>query len=398
MTIQPLRELLLQSDSEGTATIFNEFLRGAARLALFDLMQEEVDNLCGPSHDRALPRPANRRAGNEKGICYIDGGKEAIQRPRVRRDRGDGSEEEVHLASYKAAHQVSNIQEHVADLLLEGVSTRGASRLGGSTVSKSTISEQWIERSAEKLEEFRTRPLADDGYVALMIDGVFLSKDQTAIVALGIRNDGSKEMLDFKVGSSESAELAKALIGSLQKRGFKCVAKRLLAVLDGSSALENAILAYFPTAIIQRCLVHKERNLQSYLSKRHHGELARLLTRLRRAEGKDAAKEAYDELYGFLEEHNAAALESLKEAGKTITALQDLGVPATLHRSLLSTNIIENSILNIRRKMSKVNRWRAETKMPDRYLAAGLLYAESTFRKISGHKDLAKLVEALNAN
>ena len=264
-------------------------------------------------------------------------------------------------------------KNNVTKLLLEGVSTRGTSRLGGSTVCKSTISEQWIERSAEKLEEFRSRPLAEDGYVALMIDGVFLSKDQTAMVALGIREDGSKEMLDFKVGSSESTELAKALIGSLVKRGFKCVAKRLLVVLDYSNALENAVLAYYPTAIIQRCLVHKERNLQSDLSKRRHGELARLLKRLRRAEGKNAAKEAYDELYGFLEEHNAAALESLKEAGKTITALQDIGVPATLHRSLLSTNIIEDSILNIRCRMSKVNRWRAETKMADRYLAAGLL-------------------------
>ncbi|MGY8690489.1 MAG: transposase, partial [Verrucomicrobiales bacterium] len=130
---------------------------------------------------------------------------------------------------------------------------------------------------------------------------------------------------------------------------------------------------YYPTAIIQRCLVHKARNLQSYLSKRRHVELARLLKRLRRAEGKDAAKEAYDELYGFLEEHNAAALEILKEGGKTITALQDIGVPATLHWSLLSTNIIENSKLNIRRRMSKVNRWRAETKMADRYLLPRLI-------------------------
>jgi putative transposase len=78
-----------------------------------------------------------------------------------------------------------------------------------------------------------------------------------------------------------------------------------------------------------------------------------------------------------------------------------LEVPATLHQTLLSTNAIENSILNIRRRMSKVNRWQTATKdkratMADRYLASGLLYAESTFRKIKGCKDLPKLVEALN--
>jgi putative transposase len=208
-------------------------------------------------------------------------------------------------------------------------------------------------------------------------------------------------MLDFQVGSSESFEVANDLLKRLRKRGLKSIAKRFLAVLDGSAALEKAIRNHFPTAIIQRCLVHKERNLRSYLSKRHHGELARLFTRLRRAQGKRSAQEAYDELYRFLEEENAAALASLKEAGDQITAMQTLEVPATLHQTLLSTNAIENSILNIRRRMSKVNRWQTATKdervtMADRYLASGLLYAESTFRKIKGCKDLPKLLEALN--
>jgi len=393
-----LHQQLLQSDSQQSTEIFNEYLRGAARLALFELMQEEVNHLCGPAysrHEEGDP-PTHRRAGSEKGICYLDGGKESIQRPRVRRVLDNGEEEEIVLNTYQAARQVGNIREHIASLLLEGVSTRGASRLGGASVSRSTISGQWAEKAAEKLEEFRARPLAEEGYLVLILDGVHLSKDQMAVVALGIREDGSKEMLDFKVGSSESFEVVSDLLKNLKARGLKSLAKRFFFVLDGSDALEKGVLYHYPDAIIQRCLVHKERNLKSYLSKRHHGELSRLLQRLRRAEGKEAAKEAFDELYRFLESHNAAALESLKEAGSQITALQNLGVPATLHRNLLNTNVIENAILNIRRRMSKVNRWRAKTKMADRYLASGLLYAESTFRKISGYKDLPKLHEALN--
>lgn len=400
MNIQSLKQQLLQSDSAETTAIFNEFLRGSARLALFDLMRQEVAELCGPSHSRETSME-NRRAGNGTGVCYIDGGKESIRRPRVRRALQDGSEEEVSLNTYQAARKADNIREDIVALLLEGVSTRGASRLSGDTVSKSVISAQWIEKSAEKLEEFRSRPLHQEGYLVIMLDGIHLSKDQTAIVALGIREDGSKEMLDFQVGSSESFEVANDLLKRLRKRGLKSIAKRFLAVLDGSAALEKAIRNHFPTAIIQRCLVHKERNLRSYLSKRHHGELARLFTRLRRAQGKRSAQEAYDELYRFLEEENAAALASLKEAGDQITAMQTLEVPATLHQTLLSTNAIENSILNIRRRMSKVNRWQTATKdervtMADRYLASGLLYAESTFRKIKGCKDLPKLLEALN--
>ncbi len=401
MNTQTLQEQFLQSESGQSAEIFDQFLRSSVRLALFELMQQEVHDLCGRSHDRDRPPTTFRRAGSEQGICYIDGGKENIKRPRVRQRQEDGSEQEVSLKSYEAAKDVNNISQAVMRLLLEGVSTRGVSRLSNDSVSKSTISEQWAEHSAEKLEAFRSRPLHEEGYLVLMLDGVHLSRDQTAIVALGIRADGSKEMLDFRVGSSESFEVANDLLKNLKKRGLKSIAKRFLTLLDGSNSLEKAVLTHYPNAVIQRCLVHKERNLRSYLSKRQHSELARLLNRLRRAEGKEAAREAYDELSEFLKRHNSAALSSLQEAGNQITALQDLGVHASLHRSLLSTNIIENAILNIRRRMSKVNRWRTATRegrktMADRYLASGLLYAESTFRRITGWRDMAHLREVLD--
>jgi len=234
-----------------------------------------------------------------------------------------------------------------------------------------------------------------------MLDGVHLSSEQTAIVALGIDAEGRKHLLDFNVGSSESFEVANDLLKNLKRRGLKSASKQFLAVLDGSSALEKALHTHYPTAVIQRCLVHKERNLRSYLSRRHHSELARLFNRLRKAEGKEAAQEAYQELSDFLEQTNSAALASLKEAGDQLTALHQLGVPATLNRSLLSTNNIENAILNIRRRMSRVNRWRTATKgergtMADRYLAAGFEYAQSTFRRIRGYKELPKLEAALN--
>ena len=260
-----LQEQLLQSDFAETSQIFNEMLRGAARLALFELMQEEVCNLCGPAYQPS-EGASHRRAGSERGICYIDGGKESIRRPRVRRLLDDGEEEEVQLKSYQAARSSENIREEIASLLLEGVSTRGASRLKNGSVSKSAVSRQWAAKSAEKLEEFRSRPLAEEGYLVLMLDGVHLSEDLTAIVALGIREDGRKEMLDFRIGRSENTEVASDLIAGLKKRGLRSHAQRFLAVIDGSEALEKGLLRHYPEAIIQRCLVHKERNLHSYLA------------------------------------------------------------------------------------------------------------------------------------
>lgn len=390
-----LQEQLLQSNSTETSEIFNELLRGAARLALFDLMQEEVLALCGPAY--SPPADAtHRRAGSEKGVCYVNGGKEPIQRPRVRRMLGNGQEEEVALHSYQAARCSENIREEIASLLLEGVSTRGASRLKNGSVSKSVVSKQWVAKSAEKLEEFRSRPLAEDGYLVLMLDGVRLSNELTAIVTLGIREDGRKEILDFKIGCSENTEVASDLIEGLKKRGLRSRSKRFLAVIDGSEALEKGLLRHFPDVVLQRCLVHKERNLHSYLPRRHHAELSRLFQRMRRAQGAQAGTEAYEDVHRFLQKHNAAAVASLEEGGEQLIALQKLGVPATLHRTLLSTNAIENAILNIRRRMSKVNRWRAKTDMAERYLASAMLYAETTFRRIVGCNDLAKLREALN--
>jgi len=196
------------------------------------------------------------------------------------------------------------------------------------------------------------------------------------------------------LGGSENLEVARELIARTRARGFSCK-QRLFAVLDGSDALRAATKEAFPDAVIQRCLVHKERNIRGKLSKRHWGELARLFKRLREVEGNEAACEVLNELKRFLKPINMEAYKSLLEAGDELIALHRLNVPNTLHRSLLSTNAIENLILNTRRKTGRVTRFRAETDQAARWLAYALLEAEKGFRKIGGHQDLKKLVESL---
>ncbi len=147
--------------------------------------------------------------------------------------------------------------------------------------------------------------------------------------------------------------------------------------------------------MIQRCIIHKERNLRGRLSKRHWGELTRLFKRLREVEGEAAGRETYVAIERFLADKNAAALESLYEAGEELIALHRLNVPATLHVSLLSTNLIENSFRNTRRKLGRVTRFRAETDQASRWLAAPLLDAEKGFRRLMGYRDLPRLAEAL---
>jgi len=217
-----------------------------------------------------------------------------------------------------------------------------------------------------------------------------------AVVALGVAMEGTKHMLDFEIGSSENAQVATALASRLVERGFApkegC---RLFCVFDGSKALRKATKKLWPDAVFQRCLVHKERNLRSYLSKRDWGELARLMKRIRKAQGADAAREALGDLREFVKDRNAEAFASLEEAGEDLIALQLLEVPNTLHRNLLSTNIIENAIRNIRGKIGRVTRWRQETDQARRWLAMGLTESEKGFRKLAGYGDLPELAEAL---
>lgn len=206
-----------------------------------------------------------------------------------------------------------------------------------------------------------------------MLDGIRLSSEVTAVVALGITEDGRKVILDLEIGSSESEEVSKDLVGRLVERGFgPSEGQRLLAVIDGSKPLKNALTNHWPDAVIQRCLVHKERNIRAKLSRKHHGELARLFKQLRVAQGAEQAQAALKALHAFLKAKSAQALASLEEAGDELLAFQLLNVPNTLNITFLSTNNIENAFHNTRRKIRRVTRWRDESTQAASWLAYAL--------------------------
>jgi transposase-like protein len=388
-----LYQALGQVSSEDAGQIFRDHLRGCVREMISEVMAAEVSELCGPKH-----KPDNShyvRAGSSTGRVLVDGERESVVRPRVRKHTDDGSKEVV-LSTYQAARDPSQLKDSIVIALMHGVSTRDVEKLKPDSpgVKKSNVSAHWKSVGHTFVDALRDRDLAATDWVVLMLDGIRLSKDQLAIAAIGIDSSGKKHVLDFELGSSESAEVAKDLMRRLMKRGFHCD-RRLYAVLDGSEALRSAVKEFFPDAVVQRCLVHKERNIKSKLSKKHWGELARLFKRLREVEGREAAMEVVEELKIFLKGKSAEALRSLEEAGEDLLALHSLNVPSTLHRSLLSTNAIENSYRNTRNKLGRVTRFRAETDQATRWLSFALLEAEKGFRRISGCDDLPKLMSAL---
>jgi transposase-like protein len=389
-----LLQALGQVSASETGQIFREFLRGHVREMICEVMATEVTQLCGPKHSRT--EGDHYRAGSSPGRVLYEGEREEITRPRVRRAGEDGSSQEVELASYRVAKDPEQLQAQVVQAIMSGVSTREVESIKPNSpgVSRSSASRLWQEAGSKFIDDLRGKDLTTQTWCVLMLDGIRLSKDQVAVAAIGIDHEGRKHVLDFALGSSESLEVARELVGRIVSRGFKCD-HRLFAILDGSDALRGAVKEFFPDSVVQRCLVHKERNIRGKLSKRHWGELARLFKRLRSVQGYAAAQEVFAELESFLKPINAEAFKSLHEAGEDLLALHRLNVPNTLHRSLLSTNAIENTFLNTRRKLGRVTRFRMETDQASRWLSYALLEAEKGFRRISGHDSLPSLIAAL---
>jgi putative transposase len=389
-----LLESLGQVSASQTGQVFRDFLRGHVREMICEVMAAEVTELCGPKHD---PSSSDHyRAGSASGRVLYEGEREEVVRPRVRRQSDDGTSCEVELATYRVAKDPQQLRSQIVQAIVSGVSSRAIEQIKPNSpgVKRSNVSRLWQEAGSKFVEQLRSKDIGLITWCALMLDGIRLSKEQTAVVALGIDSEGNKHVLDFVLGSSESLEVSRDLMSRIVKRGFAC-SHRVYVVLDGSDALRGAVKEFFSDAVIQRCLVHKERNIKGKLSKRHWGELARLFKRLRNVQGLAAAEEVLDDLKSFLEPINAEAFKSLQEAGEDLLALHRLNVPNTLHRSLLSTNAIENSFLNTRRKIGRVTRFRAETDQASRWLSYALLEAEKGFRKIAGHDSLPHLIAAL---
>lgn len=386
------QELFLDS-----AEALRGHIRNQVRKALQQVFEEEIRGLCGRHYQP--DSDDHYRAGSAPSYVMVEGHREPMARPRVRRRLNDGSSKEVDLKSWKLAQDTDEWEAAMMRAILCGVSTRKVPALRASEVageSRSALSRLWQRKSMELVEQMQQSDLSGMDLVIMMLDGVALSDGLVATVALGIDSEGTKRVLGFQVGSSESAEVCKDLLSNLRRRGLSIEKdRRLLAVLDGSNALRKALLEVYPDTLIQRCLVHKERNLKGYLSQRHWGELSRLFSRLRKAQGADQGKEALQAIELFLADKNKGARASLEEAGDELLALHRLNVPNSLNRSLLSTNCIENLFKNLRRHLGRVCRWRESTYQADRWLASGLTLASEGFRKIAGHQDLPLLINAL---
>jgi putative transposase len=372
-----------------------ELVRQAALELINLLMQEEVRELVGERSHRQPDRTSNRW-GSERGYCVVMGQKVPIQRPRVR----STDDQEVRLGSYEMFHRGEPLTETVWEKLMLGLSTRNygqavrqfAEAYG---LEKSAISEHFIEASRAKLKEMMERKLGQVRLCTLLIDATPFAGQQM-VVALGIKQDGQKMILGIRQGATENATVVGELLGDLMNRGLDFSEPRLY-ILDGGKALPAAVKKYAgESAAIQRCQVHKRRNVLDHLTDEQKPSVAKKLNAAYALEKYEAAKEALNQLHRELMDLNPSAARSLNEGLEETLTVHRLQVPLQLRKTLACTNVIESAFSIVERVCSNVKRWHGGDQR-ERWVGSGLLLAEKQFRRIQGYKQIPTLLRELES-
>ena len=370
-----------------------ELIRQAG-LQLMDLLiQEEVRELAGERSERQTERAANRW-GSERGYCVVMGQKVPIQRPRVRTT----DDKEVRLGSYEMFHRGEPLTETVWEKLMLGLSTRNYGQAirqftEAYGLEKSAVSEHFIEASRAKLKKMMERRLDKTRLCALLIDATPF-QGQQMVAALGIDEYGRKMILGIRQGATENATVVGELLGDLVDRGLDFNEPRLY-ILDGGKALTAAVKKHAgESAAIQRCQVHKRRNVLDHLTDEQKPAVAKKLNAAYALEGYDAAKAALNTLHRQLMDLNPSAARSLGEGMDETLTIHRLHLPAQLRKTMASTNVIESAFSIVEKVCKNVKRWHGGDQR-ERWVGSGLLVAENQFRRITGYKLIPILMEEL---
>ena len=312
-------------------------LRHAGLELMHLVMDEEVKSLAGERHQQHEQRRAHRW-GKEDGYCVVDGQKVPIKRTRLR----SGDHREQRLGSYELFQRSGPLQQGVWDKMMRGLSTRNYGAVvkdfqSAYGIEKSAVSENFIEASREKVKQLMERPLGELRLCAVLIDGTPF-KDRQMIAALGIGCDGRKTVLGIREGATENTAVVSSLLSELAERGLDFSLPRLY-ILDGGKALHAAVRRHAgEAAFIQRCQVHKKRNVVDHLPEEHKADVKRKLQNAYAMVDYADAKRALDRLHRELMDLNPSAARSLEEGMEETLTVHKLRVPDQLRRTLSCTS------------------------------------------------------------
>jgi len=367
------------------------------------MLEEELDGAL------SRPRYGRRQAnGNEAAAALVVGcrhghrkraltgtfGKTEIAVPRARLMGEDGKTSEWRSKSLRAYQRRTKAADAlIAGAYLAGTNTRRVRRalksVFAGAVGKDVVSRTWRKVKGD-WDAWNARSLAAEPIIRLILDGtvvrVRLDKKATSIsllVALGVRQDGQKVLLAIKNMGGESEAAWRVLLNDLIQRGLKTPE---LVIVDGAPGLENALAALWSDVPVQRCTVHKHRNLLAHAPERLHEEISNDYKDMIYAQTKqeiEAKRKAFIRKWRL--KHKAVAA-SLEEAGDKLFTFTRF--PPSQWKSIRTSNAIERLHEEFKRRI------KTQTVLPNAETAAMLFWAllasgQITMRKVDGWQSLA---------
>jgi transposase-like protein len=379
-------------------------VRGRARQFIEELIRAELDMVL------ARPRYGRGKMAEREGSAGVTGhrhgsrmrsltgtfGPVEIAVPRARLNTREGKTSEWRSQALRAYQRRTLAADAlIASTYLAGTNTRRVRRalaaLFGGAVGKDTVSRTWRKVKSD-WDAWNARSLADEPIVRLILDGtvvrVRLDRKATAIsllVVLGVRDDGQKVLLAIKSMGGESAEAWRAVLDDLIRRGLR---RPEFLIVDGAPGLDKALAAVWDGVPVQRCTVHKHRNLLAHAPERLHEEITADYTDMIYAQ---TCEEIATRRKAFIRKwrlkHRAVA-DSLEEAGERLFSFTRL--PPDQWRSVRTTNAIERLHEEFKRRI------KTQTVLPSADTAAMLFWAllasgQINMRKVDGWQTLATI-------
>jgi putative transposase len=364
-------------------------VRQQIRLFIEELLEEEVAAALQRGRYERAAGAAGYRNGHRDRQLVGTFGPVNVSVPRARVRTATGALEEWHSRALPAYKRLTRQAEAlIAGAYLAGTNTRRVRRalaaLFGGAVGKDTVSRVWQKLRAD-WEAWQKRSLADDDIIRLILDGtvvrVRLDRKATSLsllVALGVRRDGQKVLLAVRNMGGESEAAWRALLDDMIARGLSTPG---LLIVDGGSGLAKALAGLWPTVPVQRCTVHKHRNLLAHAPKKLYGEITADYTDMIYAK---TAQEVASRRKAFLRKWRLkcrAVADSLEEAGAELFTF--LHFPQDQWRSLRTTNAIERLHEEFKRRI------KTQCLLPCAETACMLFWAllasgQITMRKVDG--------------
>src|SRR2546422_1532117 len=386
----PLVDLLIDTRAELTELVVRSGMK-----VLEAMLEEDRTAICGPRYQHQVDRDSVR-AGTTGSTVVLGGRKVQIRRPRVR-----AGKTEVPLPTFEAMAHTDPLNRRIVEQMLLGVATRRYARsleplpteIRSCGTSKSSVSRRFVTRTTAQVKAWQTASLEALDLVAIFINGVIFA-EHCLVVALGIDVTGQKHPLGLWDGATENATVCQGLLSNLQSRGLR-TDRSVLVILDGSKALRSAVDHTFGrAACVQRCQVHKTRNILDYLPNRQRPWAHAILRRAYANEDPAKARRLLEDLARRLGDEFPSAAESVRGGvDETLTVLR-LRLSQRLRRSLATTNPLASLVSRARHVHRNVKRWR-NGKMMIRWMTAAVFEAAKGFRRVKGCKDLPALVTAL---